>query len=1159
MPDGGASIAAAIASAATAAGASSATALSIYGAAYSVTSFALSFKGALLLTTIASSTLTGLNAAKGLPDPGTEIDLQTAADVPRKLVIGKRMAAGSVADRIAFDSVDGDKFDTHALVIALADHRVSRLLNVYADGRQVHGALAHGTRTAITEFDQDDVGGAVGRNRVWMTFYDGRKSLPAFPYLITKSGGANVLGGEWTSAHRGENIAYIVVEMKYDDDGGITQYPNFMFEMEGAMLYDRRKDSTAGGSGSHRLTDSNTWEYSDNPAVAADHYMLGVRHSSGKIIFGPPNLTADDVPYDDFEARADLCDETVSTNSGSQKRYRFNGVISADEPYDQVIGRFATQMAMEPVDIDGRVGFVGGEVRTPVLTLHDGDLSADSESGYDEKKSYADLVTAIEGRFVDPDNLYQPVDFPRIENPDFTDADGEQKTQSLDLVDETDVERAQRLATLRLNRERRQAVLSETYLASAPVGGQTPLKLLPGDWFTRKSDIYGFDSAGKDFEVIRTVYDAVRRTVTVISREVDPSDLAWTATDAVDPDPPPPSDTPVGVPGADAPSTTLTAFAFEDGGLNQPALKITVTGIDERADRIEAQLSRADGSDDPRTFHIDPEDGVRNVREAIGPGVEYRARSRVWAGDQASAWSGYDTATTTSDFIVPTADDVTLGGPADVRITQSITRLLRKQVIFDPLNGIADLADFNGAGAPEDLDDATFVTAGEDSSGAYATTTGATNRVVTKGVLSVAPENQYVLSGTFAVQSAGTHTQRVVLTMYDESFAYLGLYYPGGDFRGDFTASDGIKTLAGKFTGADILAANASAAYVRACAEINRLSSGSPTTRLYELGAQSDPGVKALGKLLTEVEAAADGAQADASLALSALVGYDGEDTVAEAVLAVESKADDAQADATSALGAVTGIEGFAESYWVLNLNANGVVSGINAYVSDGPNQSESVIKLRFDQFIITNAADTAGEYPFELSGGVTYLKTAMIRDATIGTAKIEDAAIASAKIEDLAVGTIKIAGQAVETPKITDNAVTEPASRTLSGTPTISDSSWTNLIDDTVSGVASGETVEVEFSMAIRSNDGVDGEIAFYATRQPSGGGTETVVWGTSVYSSSDKYWMRDGSTSRYNPHLFIITDAPGAGNWTYTLYAQANRTARATNRRMRTRLLKK
>ena len=65
--------------------------------------------------------------------------------------------------------------------------------------------------------------------------------------------------------------------------------------------------------------------------------------------------------------------------------------------------------------------------------------------------------------------------------------------------------------------------------------------------------------------------------------------------------------------------------------------------------------------------------------------------------------------------------------------------------------------------------------------------------------------------------------------------------------------------------------------------------------------------------------------------------------------------------------------------------------------------------------------------------------------------------------------------------------------------------------------------------------------------------------MWGSSVYSSSDKYWMRDGSTSRYNPHLFIITDAPGAGNWTYTLYAQANRTARATNRRMRTRLLKK
>lgn len=38
--------------------------------------------------------------------------------------------------------------------------------------------------------------------------------------------------------------------------------------VSGRKLYDPRKDSTAGGSGAHRLANQATWEWSDNPALA---------------------------------------------------------------------------------------------------------------------------------------------------------------------------------------------------------------------------------------------------------------------------------------------------------------------------------------------------------------------------------------------------------------------------------------------------------------------------------------------------------------------------------------------------------------------------------------------------------------------------------------------------------------------------------------------------------------------------------------------------------------------------------------------------------------------------------------------------------------------------------------------------------------------------
>lgn len=669
MPDGGVSAAVFAASKIAASAALAATgSTAVASAAFSATSFILSAKGALLLTTAISQV--AMSANRRLPDPGTEIELSIDSDEPRRWIVGKRMTSGSIADRVAFDSVGGDKFDTHALIIVLADHQVNRMVRVIGDGLQVHGALQHGVRTALPEYNADDVGGSVGRNRIWMTFYDGRPGQPADPNLIAKTTGFNVIG-RWTSEHRLEGLPYVIVEMKYDDDS-LTSYPKFQFELEGALLYDRRKDSTAGGDGAHRIDDPATWEYSTNPAVARDHYRQGVIHPSGVRLFGPGDAPEVD-PYEDFAARADLCEETVSTLTGSQQRYEFNGIIRADEVYADVFERFAVQMGGEDADVGGRAIVIPAEAKTPVLTLYDGDVEQLASTGFSDKKTRAEKVTAIEGRFCDPRQLYQPVDYPRIQNPAWTAADGEKpRTLTLNLIDETNVERAQRLATLVAKRARREGVIAEEYLANAPVGGVSPLKLEVGDWFVRRSEFHGFDADGKEFEVVELSYNWEANTVTIIGREVDPSDFAWQASDATDEPPPPPPDLDPGLIPVDTPSVSAEGVSISRNGAKIPAIEITVANIDERATRIVAQVEEGDGeggwTGNLTNVGVDPETGFRRTADGIVNAVDYRVRARVFVGEQRSEWSAWDSTASPDEYTVPNADDFTPGGTGDTRL-----------------------------------------------------------------------------------------------------------------------------------------------------------------------------------------------------------------------------------------------------------------------------------------------------------------------------------------------------------------------------------------------------------------------------------------------------------------------------------------------------------
>lgn len=568
---------------------------------------------------------------------GGLIDLQLNSSAPRQLVIGKRMTGGVLVDWY----LAGTNNTKLYMPVYLSEGPCGQVTRVFADGREVWNTpLVHGVRTTIPDFRS-------GGDRLWLTYYDGRVGQTADATLVA-------LGQGWTSANTMTGCAYVVVECQWDSDN-MRSPPSLSFEMEGAKLYDRRLDTTAGGSGSHRIDDPATWAWSDNPMVALDHFLLG-RYWGSARTFGI-GLSADEVPYSYFAAQANICDENVTLKAGgTQKRYRANGFIAANEDYATTITRLCTAMAARPADFGGRFGVIGVESKTPVLTIDDGDLIAGVQEVYTPKRSWSELVGEVEGRFQDPAQLYQPTPYPNVTDATWADEDGgEPKLITFDLEFETHVERAQRLATLKARAERRQATLNGSY----PLW---TIELEHGDWFVRTGAKWGVD--GKTFEVVERVLDPATYTVNIVAQEVDATDSAWDETTASDGPPAPlaPTDT---LSAIQVPAITVTAITLAGTASSIPALKVAWTApTDPRVRFMYVEVENVDGVTPKTTRSIALPVDVSEVvvQDGIVDGDSYAISAKFLTDTIHSDWCVAEIEAASGTYAVGTAASVAWSG-----------------------------------------------------------------------------------------------------------------------------------------------------------------------------------------------------------------------------------------------------------------------------------------------------------------------------------------------------------------------------------------------------------------------------------------------------------------------------------------------------------------
>lgn len=386
---------------------------------------------------------------------------------PRKLATGITALATDIRDEEFTDS----QAYLHRFIV-VASHKIHEITSIFFDDK-LAWTLAGGVQGEFVGY------------------------LTVAPILEGNAGNAINISARMGSTRRYTGLAYVHLRYKLTGNSKKTDSPfaqsittRITIRGKGAYFYDPRLDSTlAGGSGAHRAGDQSTWEWDDdacrNPALTLLWYLLGWRINDllavGKGI--PPAR----IDLESFAIAANLCDETVTIVAGIEPRYRADGVWSEGDSPTTVIDMLKATMNADLDDVDGklRLTIFHNDLASPVATFTANDVLGDFD--WQPALPLDQSFNIVRGIYTDPSDasLYQPVDYPQVE---VASPDGIDRIDTFDLPMVESAAQAQRLARLRLNRQRFGGVFEAAFQATAwAVQKNSPIEFgFPPTGFTSK-------------------------------------------------------------------------------------------------------------------------------------------------------------------------------------------------------------------------------------------------------------------------------------------------------------------------------------------------------------------------------------------------------------------------------------------------------------------------------------------------------------------------------------------------------------------------------------------------------------------------------------------------------------------------------------------------
>lgn len=410
------------------------------------------------------------------------------------LVYGTARVGLSIADSRNVDSSDGDtpSADPSLLFASAEDNdihlRVGALCLGGEGGQGIEGvddirfyndevaAIASpGTGDMITTGLLTDYGGYA---KYTIRLGDDAQTVPSS--LLTQLG--------WTTNYKGVGVAYFALAALYTDhdddteDPWIRGFPSITAEIQGVHIWDPRGTPA--------------WAYSNNSALCILDYLTSKRYGAGYFYperdGGDASLSQIDVQS--FIDAANHCEEQVSVPSGTQDRFKFNGVIDTSVPVE-------TNLSEMLFNCRAQLIWQGGKIRIHIRksqTATTFELTEDNIIGEWQWVRRGNVPNIMEVSYVNPrdgDYVVDSLSWPLAGDTTFLDQDnGIENRVEVDLSYTQNREQALQTIMVMLREERQDIIINVTANQEAlelEVGDVVPLTHSTPGWTSKEFWVVG--------------------------------------------------------------------------------------------------------------------------------------------------------------------------------------------------------------------------------------------------------------------------------------------------------------------------------------------------------------------------------------------------------------------------------------------------------------------------------------------------------------------------------------------------------------------------------------------------------------------------------------------------------------------------------------------
>lgn len=355
----------------------------------------------------------------------------------RTIMLGRYATAGSeVAPPYSRGSTSKTPNIFLTYVVALSDIPIQGINRLIINGEYV----------PITATQDDKYGSHIGgkylagvagdHQYAFIRSYNGKQTT-ADAQMVSMFG--DYPDRPWTSDMVGTGMAYAIITFRYNTDL-FKGEPEVRYEIDGALLYDPRKDSSVGGSGTHRWANPNTWTITRNPLVMAYNIYRGIPLGDGR--YYGVGVEAAELPLASWTAAMNICDEVVD----GAPRYEagLEVLVDVDEPAD-IIDDLLTAADAQVAEIGGVVKVRAGGPGLPVAFFEDADFIVNREQDFDPFPATNQTHNIINAVYPHPGELWTQHDAPAVYRQAEIDRDGEERPMSLSLNAVFNPKQAQRL------------------------------------------------------------------------------------------------------------------------------------------------------------------------------------------------------------------------------------------------------------------------------------------------------------------------------------------------------------------------------------------------------------------------------------------------------------------------------------------------------------------------------------------------------------------------------------------------------------------------------------------------------------------------------------------------------------------------------------------